>query len=119
MRAGLAAQRQRRANADDAESQQAHHAVEDLAASGARRCGAQATFELVQINVRTKLCGILTHGAPSPYAKRRRRGSCKARRRRWKTQRISFGAFTPKTDSPDARTFVNPDTRASLAQVKC
>jgi hypothetical protein len=29
------------------------------------RCGAKATFELVQIYFRTKLGGILTHGAPS------------------------------------------------------
>ena len=34
------------------------------------------------------------------------------------SQRISFGAFTPKTDNPDARIAINPVTRASLAQVK-
>ena len=38
-----------------------------------RRGGAQATFELVQIDLRTKLGGKLTHGQPSRFTQSDRR----------------------------------------------
>ena len=76
-----------------------------------RRRSAQAPLEFGDVNFRAKLVSRLTHFPPREATQHRGLQLYPPSG----NQRISSGAFTPRTFRPDASTEVNEQTKASLA----